>query len=65
MTIKKVAIIGASGYSGEELVRLLLNHPHVELVAVTSRSRAGQSIWASVVVAIGRAAVAVEGVASV
>jgi len=32
MKSKKVAIIGASGYSGEELVRLLLHHPHVELV---------------------------------
>jgi N-acetyl-gamma-glutamyl-phosphate reductase len=41
---KKVAIIGASGYSGEELVRLLLNHPHVELVAVTSRQYAGQTV---------------------
>ncbi|MEO5804666.1 MAG: N-acetyl-gamma-glutamyl-phosphate reductase [Verrucomicrobiota bacterium] len=40
----KVAIIGASGYSGEELVRLLLHHPHVELVAVTSRQYAGQSL---------------------
>lgn len=42
--MKKVAIVGASGYSGEELVRILLNHPHVELVAVTSRQNAGQSI---------------------
>lgn len=42
--MKKVAIVGASGYSGEELVRLLLNHPHVELVAVTSRQSAGQTI---------------------
>ncbi len=41
---KKVAIIGASGYSGEELVRLLLNHPHAELVAVTSRQNAGQTL---------------------
>ncbi len=41
---KKVAIVGASGYSGEELVRLLLNHPHVELTAVTSRQNAGQTI---------------------
>ena len=40
----KVAIVGASGYSGEELVRLLLGHPHVELAAVTSRSNAGQTL---------------------
>ena len=44
MNMKKVAIVGASGYSGEELVRLLLNHPHVELVAVTSRQNAGQTL---------------------
>jgi N-acetyl-gamma-glutamyl-phosphate reductase len=44
MKSKKVAIIGASGYSGEELVRLLLHHPHVELVAVTSRQNAGQTL---------------------
>ncbi len=42
--MKKVAIIGASGYSGEELVRLLLSHPTVELTAVTSRQNAGQSL---------------------
>ncbi|MCU0788235.1 MAG: N-acetyl-gamma-glutamyl-phosphate reductase [Verrucomicrobia bacterium] len=40
----KAAIIGASGYSGEELVRLLLNHPRVELTAVTSRQHAGQTL---------------------
>ncbi|MGO8837244.1 MAG: N-acetyl-gamma-glutamyl-phosphate reductase [Limisphaerales bacterium] len=44
MKTTKVAIIGASGYSGEELVRLLLHHPHVELVAVTSRQNAGQTL---------------------
>ena len=44
MKSKKVAIIGASGYSGEELVRLLLHHPYVELVAVTSRQNAGQTL---------------------
>src|ERR1700755_1316885 len=40
----KVAIIGASGYSGEELVRLLLHHPDVEMIAVTSRQSAGQTL---------------------
>lgn len=40
----KAAIVGASGYSGEELVRLLLSHPHVELTAVTSRQYAGQTL---------------------
>ncbi|MDC0050662.1 N-acetyl-gamma-glutamyl-phosphate reductase [Verrucomicrobia bacterium] len=42
----KVAIVGASGYSGEELVRLLLGHPHTELTAVTSRQYAGQTLAA-------------------
>ncbi|MBN2507089.1 MAG: N-acetyl-gamma-glutamyl-phosphate reductase [Verrucomicrobia bacterium] len=40
----KVAIVGASGYSGEELVRLLLQHPHVDLASVTSRQYAGQTL---------------------
>jgi N-acetyl-gamma-glutamyl-phosphate reductase len=40
----KVGIIGASGYSGEELVRLLLRHPNVELTALTSRQYAGQTL---------------------
>src|SRR5215469_1092624 len=44
MNTKRVAIVGASGYSGEELVKLLLNHPHAELVAVTSRQNAGQTL---------------------
>ncbi|HJT45547.1 MAG TPA: N-acetyl-gamma-glutamyl-phosphate reductase, partial [Chthoniobacterales bacterium] len=39
----KVAVVGASGYTGEELVRLLLAHPNVDLVAVTSRQLAGKS----------------------
>src|SRR5580704_8133280 len=38
----KVGIVGASGYSGEELVRLLLTHPRAELAALTSRQYAGQ-----------------------
>lgn len=44
MQKQNVAIVGASGYSGEELVRLLLSHPMVELVEVTSRQYAGRSL---------------------
>ncbi len=40
----KVGIIGASGYSGETLVKLLLAHPRVTLAAVTSRSHAGKAL---------------------
>lgn len=44
MTSVKAGIVGASGYSGEELVRLLAGHPRVELAAVTSRSLAGTPV---------------------
>lgn len=40
----RVGIVGASGYSGEELVGLLLGHPRVELTALTSRQYAGRSV---------------------
>lgn len=40
----KAAIVGASGYSGEELVSLLARHPHVEVVALTSRQSAGKTV---------------------
>jgi len=40
----KVGVIGASGYSGEVLVKLLLSHPRVTLAAVTSRSLAGKPL---------------------
>jgi N-acetyl-gamma-glutamyl-phosphate reductase len=40
----RVAIVGASGYTGEELVRLILRHPQAELVAATSRQFAGKSL---------------------
>jgi N-acetyl-gamma-glutamyl-phosphate reductase len=42
----KVGIVGASGYSGEVLVKLLLGHPRVTLAAVTSRSQAGKPLAA-------------------
>ncbi|HLW19544.1 MAG TPA: N-acetyl-gamma-glutamyl-phosphate reductase [Cyclobacteriaceae bacterium] len=38
----KVAIIGASGYTGSELARILVHHPEVEIVAITSESHAGK-----------------------
>ena len=44
MNKTKVAIIGASGYSGQELVRLLLRHPQVEIVQFTSRQYAGKPV---------------------
>lgn len=40
----KVAIFGASGYTGQELARILLSHPQAELVAVTSRRFAGMPV---------------------
>jgi N-acetyl-gamma-glutamyl-phosphate reductase len=47
----KVGIVGASGYSGEVLVKLLLGHPRVTLAAVTSRTHAGKPL-ASVIPAV-------------
>ena len=40
----KVAIFGASGYTGQELTRILLGHPEVKLIAVTSQRFAGQPV---------------------
>jgi N-acetyl-gamma-glutamyl-phosphate reductase len=40
----KTAIVGASGYTGMELLRILLTHPGVKLTAVTSRQEAGKSL---------------------
>ncbi len=41
---KQIAIIGASGYTGAELIRILLNHPKVEIAALVANSNAGQEI---------------------
>lgn len=40
----KTAVVGASGYTGQELLRILLRHPGVELVCVTSRQYAGKPL---------------------
>lgn len=40
----KAAVLGGSGYTGTELLRLLLSHPHVEVTAVTSERLAGTQV---------------------
>lgn len=40
----KIGIIGGTGYTGVELIRLLVRHPHAELVVITSRSEAGRRV---------------------
>lgn len=41
----KASIIGASGYAGGELLRLLLSHPEIEVVQATSESHLGEYIY--------------------
>ena len=40
----KVGIVGAAGYAGAELIRLVIGHPEFELVAITSNADAGQPL---------------------
>jgi len=40
----KIAVIGASGYTGVELLRILVGHPEIEICAVTSRQHEGLPI---------------------
>lgn len=40
----RVGVVGGTGYTGVELLRLLLGHPQVELTAITSRGEAGTPI---------------------
>ena len=40
----RVAVIGASGYSGIEAVRILATHPFVEIAALTSEHYAGREV---------------------
>ena len=40
----QVGILGATGYTGVELIRLLLAHPEVRLTMVTSERYAGQKL---------------------
>ena len=45
-TKAKIGVLGASGYTGSELVRLLLRHPHAEIALLTADRRAGQEMAA-------------------
>ena len=39
----KIAILGASGYTGAELVRLIATHPEMEIAALSANAKAGQA----------------------
>ena len=41
----KVGVLGAAGYTGGELIRLLVNHPSVEIVFANSESNAGNKVY--------------------
>jgi N-acetyl-gamma-glutamyl-phosphate reductase len=41
---KRLAIVGSTGYGGVELIRLLLHHPHADIVSVISSSNAGEAL---------------------
>lgn len=41
---KKVGIVGGTGYTGAELLRLIVGHPRIELSLITSRAEAGRQV---------------------
>jgi N-acetyl-gamma-glutamyl-phosphate reductase len=41
---KKIGILGASGYTGADAVRLLARHPHAEITALTANTHAGKTM---------------------
>lgn len=44
MKSKNIAVVGATGYTGSELLRILINHPDVHIDAATSNSQAGKRL---------------------
>ena len=40
----KIGIVGGTGYTGVELLRLLAMHPEVDVVQITSRAEAGRQV---------------------
>ncbi len=43
----KIGIIGGAGFTGGELIRIILNHPQAELTFVQSNSQAGKPVWSA------------------
>jgi N-acetyl-gamma-glutamyl-phosphate reductase len=43
----KIGIIGGAGYTGGELLRILIHHPEVEIVYVNSKSQAGKPVYST------------------
>ena len=41
----KAGIVGGAGYTGGELLRIIVNHPNVDIVFVHSKSNAGNFIY--------------------
>jgi len=60
----RVAVLGASGYTGLELLRILLRHPRFELAALTSEQRAGQPVGDAFPSLRGQLALAFESAAA-
>jgi N-acetyl-gamma-glutamyl-phosphate reductase len=44
MSKVRIAVLGASGYTGADLVRLALTHADIEIVALSANAKAGQSM---------------------
>ena len=42
----KIGVVGGTGYTGVELLRLLAQHPHAEIALITSRQEAGAPVSA-------------------
>jgi N-acetyl-gamma-glutamyl-phosphate reductase len=42
--MKNVAILGASGFVGQEIIKICLNHPHVKIVALSANKSAGETV---------------------
>ncbi|TBV79448.1 MAG: N-acetyl-gamma-glutamyl-phosphate reductase [Desulfobulbaceae bacterium] len=60
----RIGIIGASGYIGAELVRLLVNHPEVDLTLVSSRQYAGKPLTQAFPHLAGRTELVCEDITS-